>query len=144
MNKVIRCLPIAAVLLIAAGCTTTPASRVPSHQAAYNSWPADVQREVSAGRIAVGYLPEMVKVALGEPDNIFTAVDIANGPVETWSYLDHSPSWSIGIGVGGVSSGGSTAIGTGVTFGGNNWGPNEKTRVVFEHGRVFAIQVRQK
>ena len=141
MNKFLRCLTPAAVLLLMAGCST-PADRIQKHQAAYNTWPADVQREVSAGRIAVGYLPEMVKVALGEPDGVFSVVDIANGPVETWSYLDHSPSWSIGVGVGG--SNGSTAIGTGVSVGSPNWGPKEKTRVIFEHGRVVAIQQRQK
>lgn len=141
MNKFLRCLTPATLLLLAAGCST-PASRVQKNQAAYNSWPAEVQREVSAGRIAVGYLPDMVKVALGEPDNAFTVVDLANGPVETWSYLDHSPSFSIGVGVGGGN--GSTSIGTGVSLGGQNWGPNEKTRVVFEHGRVVAIQERKK
>jgi hypothetical protein len=142
MNKFPRFLLAMAALMLAGGCTSTPASRIPNHQAAYNAWPAEVQREVSAGRIAVGYLPEMVRVALGEPDGVFTVVDIANGPVETWSYLDHSPSWSIGVGVGGGN--GSTSIGTGVGFSSRNWGPNEKTRVVFEHGRVVAIQVRQK
>jgi len=141
MNKFLRCLTPATMLLLAASCST-PADRVQKNQAVYNSWPAEVQREVSAGRIAVGYLPDMVKVALGEPDNVFTVVDLANGPVETWSYLDHSPSFSIGVGVGGGN--GSTSIGTGVSVGGQNWGPNEKTRVVFEHGRVVAIQERKK
>ena len=142
MKKFLLCLTPAAVLFLAAGCTSTPTERIPSHQAAYNSWPADVQKAVSIGQIGMGFLPEMVVVALGKPDSVFTSVSANGAPVEIWGYLDHSPSWSIGVGVG--SAGGGTAMGTSVGVSSENWGPNEKTRVTFEAGRVVAIQNRQK
>lgn len=141
MNKIRHCLPLVAVLFLAAGCST-PTSRIQRNQAAFNSWPADVQREVSAGRVGMGFTPQMVEVALGKPDSVFTSVSTTGGPVETWAYFDHSPSWSIGVGVGG--SNGSTAIGTSVGVGSQNWGPNETMRIIFESGRVAVIQQRQK
>lgn len=141
MKKFLSCLIPAAVLFLAAGCTSTPTERIPKHQTAFNSWPADVQHAVSNGQVGMGYLPEMVEVAMGKPDSVFTSVSVGGAPVEIWAYMDHSPSWSIGVGVG--SSNGSTAIGTGVGVGSQNWGPNEKTRIVFEGGRVVAIQERK-
>jgi len=142
MKKFLRCLTPAAVLLLAAGCTSTPAERIPSHQAAFNSWPADVQNAVSHGQIGMGFLPEMVVVALGQPDSVYTSATATGAPVEIWAYLDHSPSWSIGVGVGSASGG--SAVGTSVGVSSQNWGPNEKTRVTFESGRVVAIQHRAK
>ncbi len=136
-----RCLPVCAALVLLTGCST-PADRIPKHQAAFDSWPADIRENVRAGRVAVGYMPEMVAVALGEPDRVITSVAAKGGPVEVWVYLDQSPSWSIGVGVGGGN--GSTAIGTSVGISDGNWGPNEKMRVVFEAGRVIAIEQRRK
>jgi len=136
-----RCLPVCAALILLTGCST-PADRIPQHQAAFDAWPADIRENVKAGHVAVGYMPEMVQVALGEPDRVFTTTATQGAPVEVWVYLDHSPSWSIGVGVGG--SNGSSAIGTSVGVSNQNWGPNEKMRVVFEAGRVVAIEQRRK
>lgn len=136
-----RCLPVCAALFLITSCST-PETRIPKHQAAFDSWPADIRENVKAGRVVVGYMPEMVVVALGEPDSVFTATSPQGAPVEIWGYLDNSPSWSIGVGMG--SANGSSAVGTSVGVSSQNWGPNEKTRVTFEAGRVVAVQQRQK
>ena len=38
--------------------------------------------------MAVGFTPEMVRLALGDPDRIFTRTD-ANGVNEAWSYTTY-------------------------------------------------------
>jgi hypothetical protein len=129
-----------AVLLFAAGCST-PASRISSHQAAFDTWPAAVQEKVRAGQVDVGFTAEMVRVALGDADRMFTRTT-EKGAMEVWVYNDNRPSFSIGLGLG--TSHGSTAYGGGVAVGGDSFRDGEVMRVVFEGGRVAAIESRRK
>ena len=140
MTTSLRRLLIAAALVLLAGCAT-PASRISSHQSAFDQWPAEVREQVRAGRIDVGFTAEMVQVALGDADRKSTRTT-AKGTSEVWAYFDHSPKFSIGLGVG--SSSGSTAYGGAVAVGNSGFLDDEVLRVILEGGRVAAIETRKK
>lgn len=125
-------------LMLAASCAT-PESRIGKHQAVFNSWPADVQEKVRAGKVEVGFTPEMVRVALGEPDRLVTRTT-EHGAAEGWVYSDKSPRFSFGLGLG--SAHGSTAVGGGVRVG-DDFRDDEALRVMFENGKVSAIETRK-
>ena len=128
----------AALLLLAAGCSTVD-SRVSDHKAAFDAWPADVQEKVRAGKVEVGFDPRMVEVALGKPDRVSSRTT-ERGQADVWVYLDKGPAFSFGVGVG--SYGSSGGVGAGVTVG-DDFREDEKMRVVFEGGRVTAIEMRK-
>ena len=139
MNRLSRCLMTAVVLLLTAGCTT-PESRISRHQAAFDAWPAEVRDKVRAGRVEVGFTQEMVQVALGEADRRSTRTTAA-GTEEVWAYFDHRPKFSFGLGMG--VAGGSRAYGGGVVVGDSGFLDDEFLRVIFEGGRVVAIETRK-
>jgi hypothetical protein len=58
-------LGIAAVALMA--CNTT-GSRISRQQELFDSYPPEVQENIRNGVVEVGYTPEMVVMAIGEPD----------------------------------------------------------------------------
>lgn len=124
-------------LLAVAGCASTPTSRVADHKAAYSQWPADVQANVAAGKIMIGYTTDQVRVALGDPTRTSTRVTDA-GTTEIWAYADNPPRFSIGLGIG--SWGRSSAIGGGVGISSGGFRDGERMHVVFDQGRVSAIE----
>ena len=126
------------LLLISAGCATVD-SRVKDHQSAFSSWPPAIQENVRAGKIDMGYTQEMVEVALGKPDR-FASRTTDHGQADVWIYFDKGPRFSVGLGFG--SAHGSSAVGGGVTLG-DDFRDDEKLRVVFENGRVAAIETRK-
>ena len=128
----------ATLLLSIAGCASVE-SRVKDHEAAFKTWPADVQEKVRAGKVEMGFTAEMVEVALGKADRLSSRTT-DRGQAEVWTYFDSSPRFSIGLGIG--SSRGSTGMGGGVTLG-DNFRDDENMRVVFEGGRVIAIETRK-
>lgn len=119
------------------GCATTPTERVAKNHAAFAAWPPDVQAKVQAGEVALGFTAEQVQMALGEPDHTF-ARTTAKGTEEVWAYRDRKPRISIGVGV--VGGGGSTRVGGATVV--NSGGPyyDDVLRVVFEGGRVSAVE----
>lgn len=123
-------------LLLAAGCSTTD-SRISKNSDLVASWPADVQAKVRAGQVAVGFTPDQVRVALGEPDRTLARTE-AQGSREVWVYLEKASKFSFGVGVGGGGGGTSVGGGVGVNTGGR--GERELRRVIFESGRVSAIE----
>lgn len=127
----------ALVVLGLAGCAGTPSDRVAKKQALYDVWPVAVQAKVKAGQVDVGFTPDQVWVALGEPDRKYTRTT-AKGTAEIWAYLDQSPSFSIGLGVGGGSFGGGVAISDRPAH------DDERQRVIFENGLVSAIESTKK
>jgi hypothetical protein len=132
-------LPVFAILLlVAAGCASVE-SRIQDNEAAFNTWPADVQEKVRAGKVEMGFTPEMVEVALGKPDRTSSRTT-ERGQADVWVYHDEAPRFSIGLGLG--SGRGSTGFGGGVTVG-DDFRDEENMRVVFEGGRVTAIEVRK-
>jgi len=128
----------AALLLLTASCASVD-SRVSDHKAAFDAWPADVQEKVRAGKVDIGFSPEMVEVALGKPDRLSSRTT-AGGQADVWVYFDKGPNFSIGLGVGSYNS--SSAVGAGVTVG-DDFRDDEKMRVIFEGGRVTAIEMRK-
>jgi len=123
--------------LALAGCASTPAERIAGNRAAFSAWPPDVQARVQAGEVALGFTPEQVQMALGEPDHSYTRTT-ERGTEEVWGYRDRKPRISIGLGV--VGGGGSTRVGgaTVVNSGGRYY--DDVLRVVFEGGRVTAVE----
>jgi hypothetical protein len=129
---------LAASLLFVAGCSTTD-TRIKDNQAAFDATPPPVQAKIRAGQIDIGFTPEQVTMALGKPDRSYTRTT-AHGTSEIWAYEDHKPAFSFGIGVAG--GGGSTMVGSGVAISSGNDRFNDKMRVVFEGGRVAAVETR--
>ena len=133
-----RLLPILALLAIASGCATVE-SRVKDHEAAFNSWPADVQEKVRAKKVEVGFTREMVEVALGKPDRLASRTT-ERGQSEVWIYFDKGPKFSFGVGLGSMH--GSTGVGGGVTVG-DDFRDDEVMRVILEGDRVTGVEVRR-
>jgi hypothetical protein len=131
-----RSLVFASVLMFVAGCASTD-SRIHSHQQAFDSWPAEVQQRVREGKVDVGFTPEMVKISIGDPDRTSVRTT-AQGTAEVWSYADRGPKFSFGLGLG--TSRGSSAFGGGVTVGNDRWERDEVMRIIFEGGKVAAIE----
>lgn len=76
-----------AALLFAAGCAT-PEARIKRNPELFGQLsPAD-QDLIRQGKVALGFTPEMVKLALGDPDRIYTRTD-ASGVSESWSYTTY-------------------------------------------------------
>jgi hypothetical protein len=134
MNRIAHtlALPLAAALL----ACSSPATRIQSNRAQFDAYPPEVQQKIRAGQVEVGFTPDMVRLALGEPDRRYERTD-ANGTSEVWAYRESKPAFSLGIG--GGSFGGSSAVGggVGVATGGQ---AHEKLRVVFVNGKVAAVE----
>ena len=133
--------PILAALALAlafAGCST-PDSRIEKNSAAFAGYPPAVQAKIRAGEVDVGFTSEMVQLALGKPDRVLRRQSAA-GESEVWIYADKSPTigFGVGIGGGGQHSGGGVAVGT--STGGDR---EDRLRVVFDSGKVSAIERRQ-
>ena len=119
------------------GCATTPESRVEKNAAAVASWPADVQAQVRAGKVMIGFSAEQVRVAVGEPDRALKRTD-ATGARDVWVYFDNGPGFSFGVG---VSSGGrGSGAGGGVSVGSGGRHERERMRLTFDNGKVSAIE----
>ena len=127
-----------ACVFVFAGCSTTD-GRIKSHQAAFDASPAPVQAKIRAGQVDVGFTQEQVTMALGKPDRSYTRTT-ARGTAEIWAYADNGPSFSIGIGA--VGGGGGTMVGSGVGISTANDRYDDKVRVIFEGGRVTAVETR--
>ena len=136
MKRVISVSAILAAAL-AGGCVgSTPATRIEQRPAVFRAWPEAVQAKVRAGQVEVGFTPDMVRMALGEPDRVRSLVT-PQGRSEIWIFFDHGPHFSIGLGVG-VSSG-HNAYGGGAGVGAGPDG-EERLRVIFDGGKVSAIE----
>ena len=125
------------LFLVLTGCATTPAERIARNQTAYASWPPDVQAAVRAGEIGIGFTPEQVHVALGEPDRVKVHTT-AGSTDEVWIYRQRAPRVTVGVGVGG--GGGSTRVSGATVI--STGGPynDVAVRVVFTAGRVSAVE----
>lgn len=124
-----------ASLACLAACSS-PDSRISSHREAFDHYPPEVQQKIRAGQVAVGYSPEMVLLALGEPDRKFTR-KTENGDSEVWGYHDRAPRFGFGFGFGSFGRRSATSMGLGVSSGASD--PEEKTRIEFRDGQVAAI-----
>lgn len=134
-----RRLLLASALLLLASCSSV-SSRISKNRAEYEAWPMEVREKVAAGQVDIGFTPDQVRVALGDPERVATRTT-ADGQSESWIYRKPSPRIGIGFGVGSYSS--NSAVGVGVSSGGWPLRPDESKRVVFEGGRVTAVEDAQ-
>ncbi len=132
----IFCATSALALALAVGCSSV-SSRIGKNRTDYESWPLAVREKVAAGQVDIGFTPEQVRVALGEPDRIATRTT-AESESESWIYRNPGPRIGFGFGLG--SFGGNTAVGVGVHTGEWALRPDESKRVVFAGGVVSAIE----
>lgn len=135
-----RRLPLLAAVLLFAACASLE-SRIKKNQAAFDSWPPEVQASVKAGKAEVGFTAEQVKVALGKADRIYTRKS-AEAVQEVWAYGRGGARTGVGLGFG--MGGGTSSYGLGVGVGGPEYRDDDRTRVVFESGTVVAVETRDK
>jgi hypothetical protein len=135
-------LTLAALLL--SSCST-PERRIKNNQTAFDTYPREIQDSIRAGRVDVGFTPEQTLMALGKPDRTYSR-KTATVAQEVWAY-GRGPSGRPGIGFGlGMSSGGSSVYGGGISVGTGDRGyyEDERVRVVFEAGKVVSVESRDK
>lgn len=130
------CLVLAAAL---AACSS-PDSRIDSNRAAFDSYPAETQAKIRVGKVDVGFTPEMVRIALGEPARQMTR-KTETGEVEVWIYTEDKPQFSFGFGVGSGSRHSGMGVGMATSTGG--YEPDEKARVEFRNGLVESVEYRK-
>lgn len=70
-----------------AGCTT-PEARIKQNPELFAQLSPTDQETIKQGRVALGFTPEMVKLALGDPDRVTTRTD-ASGTSEVWRYTTY-------------------------------------------------------
>lgn len=132
-------IPLLLSVLLFSGCASVD-SRIRQNQAAFNSWPTQVQATIRAEKVDLGFTPAQVRVALGDPDRIFTRKS-SDGEAEVWAYYDRGPRFSLGLGVG--SGGYGSSVGGGVVYDRQHDRIDDATRVVFEGGVVTAVEARK-
>lgn len=93
-TKTIALLLMVAALVVA-GCAS-PASRIRRNPELFASVPAADQELIKQGNIAIGFTPDMVRLALGEPDFIARRTD-RSGTSEIWRYRGFDSSMDTGF-----------------------------------------------
>jgi len=78
---------VVAGLALLAGCST-PQTRIERNPQIFSTLSPSDQDLIKQGKIAVGFTPDMVKLALGDPDRILVRTD-ATGSNEVWSYTTY-------------------------------------------------------
>ncbi len=76
---------LAGGLLLQSGCAT-PATRIRHQPEVFARLTPEQQQLVQAGQIGLGFAPAPVRLALGEPDRVWTRTE-ARGVSEIWSYV---------------------------------------------------------
>lgn len=138
MNRFLKLVPLLCALGLAA--CATPASRISSQQGTFDSYPPEVQEKIRAGQVGIGFTPEQVRMALGDPSDRYSR-QTERGESEVWAYRDFKPGLSFGLG---TFSGGSTSVGGGIGIGTGGGNAEDKLRVTFEGGRVTAVEQTAK
>ena len=86
MTYPIRQLLLLLSLFLLAGCASTPEKRIAREPELFAGFPPEIQEQIREGTIALGFTPEMVRLALGEPDRIVSR-QTTGGRSEFWIYL---------------------------------------------------------
>jgi hypothetical protein len=124
------------VLLLSACATSSPDQRIARDSELFESFPAEAQESIRAGKVEVGFTEEMVRMAMGKPERILNRTT-EEAAERIFIYARSRPSFSFGIG--GSRGGGRTGVGTGV--GVSSGGSAEEThRVIFRDGVVYALE----
>ena len=129
---------LVATLILMSACAT-PDARIRKNRAVFDALGAPEQALIKEGKVAIGFTPEMVKLAVGAPDQRWMRTDAA-GRFEIWSYTVYD-------GMGGVPlfrgdyhryAGGYPYFYD--TFYARGARPREYFKVTFSEGKVSAIE----
>src|SRR5690625_5147025 len=71
-KQIASALSVLAVVFFAFGCAHTPETRIAKNPELFEQLTPEEQQSVRAGAIQLGYTPDMVFLALGEPDRKIT------------------------------------------------------------------------
>ena len=128
--------------LLLAGCAT-PEKRIQQNQEVFDTFPVAAQARIRGGQIDLGFTPDMVRIALGEPHRQ-TLRRSADGEVEIWSYFDSTRRYDRQrVDIDGLSISGPGGL---RSIGGSAWINVEqnreyvRTRVEFRNGVVAVIE----
>ena len=131
------------LLLLLSGCASTPAKRIEQNQSAFDAFPVAVQARIRGGQIDLGFQPEMVRIALGEPQRKLVRRTAA-GDTDIWLYIDAVRRYDRQrVDIDGLSVSGPGGL---RSMGGSAWVSIEqtmafiRTRVEFQNGLVAAIE----
>ena len=126
-----RLLP-AVLLALLTGCSTVE-RRAAKHATMLGSLPADVRQSIRGGKIDIGYTTDMVYVALGSPDRVYSR-RTAEGTTVVWVYTKREPSFDGAWGTGFWGWYGPAG------FHGEGSREYEAVRVEFRSGKVHAVE----
>lgn len=73
------------LILSGVGCETVE-SRIQKQQATFDGYPEKIQDQIRKEQIDVGYTRDMVLIALGRPDKVYTRKDKDGVQQEIWTY----------------------------------------------------------
>ena len=123
---------------LALACSTVD-SRIRESQGLFDSYPPEIQAKIRSGEIGVGYTPEMVEMAWGEPSRReqVTGEDFV---ADVWTWSRSSPGVGFGIGSGGYY-GGNVGVGTGILLG-DGARYEDRKQVEFRNGEVVTFRNR--
>ena len=144
-HRSLRLLFLAGMLALAAGCaSSSPDSRIAAQRGLFESFPLDAREKIAAGRVDLGFTPEMVAMALGNPSRRLERRSV-NEVSEVWYYTRSSPRISFGFGIGTGHYGRHGGFGTniGMSTGPFGYENDEMMRIEFQEGRVSAVDVRR-
>ena len=128
--------------LLLAGCAT-PEKRIQQNQELFDSFPVAAQARIRGGQIDLGFTPDMVRIALGEPHRQ-TLRRSADGEVEIWFYFDSTRRYDRqrvdidGLGVSGP--GGLRSVSGSAWINVEQNREYVRTRVEFRNGVAIAIE----
>lgn len=141
-------LAVLSLSLFATGCSTTPTSRIERNQALFNTFSPEIQKRVQEGEVDVGFTPDQVRVAWGNPSRRLEQKDI-NGSQEVWVYSRNKSRYAHARSDPFYYGGYSRRYRRGVIYNGGLYGGDlvrvnqnvEVGRVTFQDGVVSNVQV---
>ena len=142
MNRLLAVGCVLPLVVLLAGCAT-PAKRIEQNQELFDSFPVAVQARIRGGQIDLGFTPDMVRIALGDPQRKMLRRE-SGGETEIWLYFDSVRRYDRQrVDVDGLSFAGPGGI---RSLGGSAWINVEqirdfvRTRVEFRNGAATAIE----
>jgi len=87
MKTALKMMVLAGGLALLAGCAT-PEARIQRNQELFTRLAPEEQALIRQGKVALGFNPDMVRLALGEPDRVIERTD-AQGTTEIWNYVTY-------------------------------------------------------
>ncbi|NLG35070.1 MAG: hypothetical protein GX548_06935 [Lentisphaerae bacterium] len=146
-HSLIRLVLSLPLLMFLGACATTPAQRIQQNQEMFDALPVADQARIRGGEITIGYTPDMVRIALGEPQRKLVR-RTAVGETRIWLYTDTFRHYERQrADIDGLSLSGPGGM---RSIGGSAWinilqeREIVRTRVEFQAGTVFAIEETAK